>query len=257
MVTDNLRTSNINTTDKEKEGKKPKDRKETKKSKVMSIVTIVCSIFFVILLLIGSCVIFHNVYFKSFWVNGQSMYPTLNMNALDANGNLKGKNPKNPSSESGARVDYGIMDTNAFTIDNLQRFNIIVTKFSDYDSSNYVKRIIALPGESYSFTKTGDLYINGEYVEQPIGEEYIKETYMAHKTEHMSGTLKEDEYFVCGDNRGHSDDSRSHGPIKKRYIIGKAVAIEGMCTLEKKYNTQTSLYEWNCINISYHWPKFL
>ena len=68
MVTDNLRTSNINTTDKDKEGKKPKDRKETKKSKVMSIITIICSIFFVILLLIGSCVIFHNVYFKSFWV---------------------------------------------------------------------------------------------------------------------------------------------------------------------------------------------
>ena len=117
---------------------------------------------------------------------GLSMYPTLNANALDANGNLKGKNPKNPSSESGGRVDYGIMDTNAFTIDGLQRFNIVVTKFSDFDSSNYVKRIIALPGETYMFTKEGLLYINGEYVEQPIGEEYIKETYISYKSEKIT-----------------------------------------------------------------------
>lgn len=256
MVAENLKTSNINTTDSDVGNKKsPRDRKETKRSKIISILTIIFSILFVILLLVGSCVIFHNVYFKSFWVNGQSMYPTLNEYALDANGELKGKNPKNPASENGSRVDYGIMDTHSYTIDSLKRFDIVVTKFSEYDSANYVKRIIALPGESFSFTTSGDLYINDQLVEQPIGEEYIKATYISSGT--MSGTLKENEYFVCGDNRGHSDDSRSHGPIKKSYIIGKAIAVEGMCTLQQIYNESTSLREWKCINISYHWPRFL
>lgn len=257
MVSKDLKTSSINTTDNERVVKPaPKDRKETKKSRVASILTVVFSVVFVVLLLVGSCVIFHNVYFKSFWVNGQSMYPTLNEFALDANGNPKGKNPRNPASENGARVDYGIMDTHSYTIDGLKRFDIIVTKFSEFDSSNYVKRIVALPGETYSFTKEGDLYINEQYVEQPIGSEYIAETYVS-TSKYMSGTLEENEYFVLGDNRGHSDDSRGHGPIKKSYIIGKAVAIEGMCTLEKNYNQSQGMYEWRCKDIAYHWPRFL
>lgn len=80
-----------------------------------------------------------------------------------------------------------------------------------------VKRAIGLPGETISISK-GYVYINGEKLEEP----YISEN--RRKIEDMQPvTLGEDEYFVMGDNRIGSSDSRSVGPLKRDDILGKAV----------------------------------
>ena len=82
---------------------------------------------------------------------------------------------------------------------------------------NYVKRVIGLPGETVSISK-GYVYINGDRLEEP----YISEN--RRKIEDMQPvTLGEDEYFVMGDNRAGSSDSRSVGPLKRDDILGKAV----------------------------------
>lgn len=84
---------------------------------------------------------------------------------------------------------------------------------------DFIKRIIALPGESISI-QDNKYYLNG----QLLDEQYIPSTmptvpgsYMENKTI----TLKEDEYFVSGDNRTGSSDSRFWGPIDKENIVGR------------------------------------
>lgn len=82
----------------------------------------------------------------------------------------------------------------------------------------YVKRVVAVPGDTV-YIKNGSLYVNGEvidaYFNDKIAEPGLAENEL---------TLKEDEYFVIGDNCNNSEDSRSAnvGNIKKAYIIGKA-----------------------------------
>lgn len=81
-----------------------------------------------------------------------------------------------------------------------------------------IKRVIGLPGETIEFYQT-DLYIDGIKTEEP----YINEA--CHPTHCPDGrwTLKPDEYFVMGDNRNHSNDSRSFGPITRDQIMGEAL----------------------------------
>lgn len=76
-----------------------------------------------------------------------------------------------------------------------------------------IKRVIAVPGDTIEI-KNNILYVNGMRLE----EDYIKEDMITEDIEEY--TLKDDEYFVCGDNRNHSTDSRVIGPIKKDDIIG-------------------------------------
>lgn len=103
-------------------------------------------------------------------------------------------------------------------IKNYDKKDIIVLK--DSKNNLVVKRIIALPGESIS-CEEGDIYIN----DKKIVEDYIVgETQSFKKIK-----LKSNEYFVMGDNRENSIDSREYGPIQKEEIIGKVIKI-----IEKK-----------------------
>ena len=74
-----------------------------------------------------------------------------------------------------------------------------------------IKRIIGLPGEKIEYTDN-KLYIDGKYV---------KEDFKHMETMDFSTTLGEDEYFIMGDNRTNSTDSRIFGPISRDEIIGK------------------------------------
>lgn len=103
------------------------------------------------------------------------------------------------------------------------RFDIIV--FYPYGREDpddyYVKRIIGLPGETVQI-KDSVIYINNE----PLSENYRKEQYMAYNG--IAGEpllLGEDEYFVLGDNRNGSTDSRDPdtGPVKRENIDGRVV----------------------------------
>lgn len=77
----------------------------------------------------------------------------------------------------------------------------------------YIKRVIGLPGETIEITK-GKVYINGEPLEEPYLEEFMHDY---HRCE-----IPDNHYFVLGDNRDGSSDSRAWGPVPEGYIVGKA-----------------------------------
>jgi len=101
------------------------------------------------------------------------------------------------------------------------RFDVIVFYPHGRDSADYyIKRIIGLPGETVQI-KGEDIYIDGEKLEENFGKDPIAEPGMAEKPI----KLGEDEFFVLGDNRTVSEDSRYEevGPVKRENIEGRAV----------------------------------
>lgn len=94
-----------------------------------------------------------------------------------------------------------------------QRFDIVVLK---YNGERLVKRIIGLPGEKLRY-RNNKLYINGEYIKEP---KIDKKTANFNITEIGYNKIPEGYYFVVGDNRDNSLDSRSIGLIKKEQILG-------------------------------------
>ena len=107
----------------------------------------------------------------------------------------------------------------------LDRGDIVIVKYPDSGNKAYVKRIVATGGDSV-LVMDGSLYINGE----KQNESYIKESYMEYLGEGYGGdgaqyTVPERYYYVMGDNRNNSRDSRMVGPISKDEIIGHAMFI--------------------------------
>lgn len=102
-----------------------------------------------------------------------------------------------------------------YLVSEPQRGDIVVFKFPDDESQNYVKRIIGLPGETVQM-KNGVVYLNG----QPLEEEYLREAAVG-DTEVF--TVPEDCYFMMGDNRNYSHDSRkwTNHFVKREKILGK------------------------------------
>lgn len=129
-------------------------------------------------------------------------------------------------------VDGSSMETTLTDQDNLileklsyyfhdpERFDVIVFELKNDPDTHYIKRIIGLPGETVQI-KDGFVYINDELL---MGDTYCEETINYGYTAVNPITLGPDEYFVMGDNRNHSKDSRSAevGPIKRSQFIGKA-----------------------------------
>lgn len=129
-------------------------------------------------------------------VSGSSMEPTLSNN------------------------DQLILDKISYRFSEPQRFDIIVFPFQYAEKTFYVKRIIGLPGETVRVDLQGNIYINGQILNEDYGKETINFAGLA--VEPI--TLGDDEYFVMGDNRNNSSDSRdpSVGNIRRSNIIGKA-----------------------------------
>lgn len=115
--------------------------------------------------------------------------------------------------------DNLIVDKITYRFSDPQRFDIIVFPFRYEDHVYYIKRIIGLPGETVQIVD-GDIYINGEILRESYGREVIKDSGLAAEPI----VLGEDEYFVLGDNRNDSTDSRdpSVGVIHRDEIIGRA-----------------------------------
>lgn len=129
------------------------------------------------------------------------------------------------------RVDGHSMETTLYDGDNLwvdklsfrfrdpRRYEIVVFPYKYQENTYYIKRIIGLPGETIQI-KDGYVYIDGEKLDEHYGNELMDDPGIAA----TPITLGEDEYFVLGDNRNHSSDSRVDkvGVIKREDLIGRA-----------------------------------
>jgi len=116
--------------------------------------------------------------------------------------------------------DNIIVEKISYRFDNPHRFDIIVFPYQYDKKTLYVKRIIGLPGETVYIDDKGNIFINDILLHEKYGKEIIAESGVASN----AVTLGEDEYFVLGDNRNNSKDSRYEdvGFIKRGDIIGKA-----------------------------------
>lgn len=114
--------------------------------------------------------------------------------------------------------DNLICDKLSYRFKDPERFDIVIIYPDDTKSKRWIKRIIGLPGEEVRIDKEGNIYINGEILEENYGKETIQDPGLAAQTI----KLGEDEYWVMGDNRNHSSDSRVIGPVPRSRILGKA-----------------------------------
>lgn len=118
--------------------------------------------------------------------------------------------------------DNLIVDKLSYRFRDPQRFDIIVFPFKYQEKTYYIKRIIGLPGETVQIDDEGNIYINGELLDESYGREVIKPETVGLARDPI--VLGDDEYFVLGDNRNNSTDSRASlvGNIKRDDIIGRA-----------------------------------
>jgi signal peptidase I len=123
---------------------------------------------------------------------------------------------------------YATLDNNDYLIANKidyrlhapQRGDIVILRPPTNNSTDFIKRIIGLPGERI-LIRSGVVYINGHRLDEPyLPEAWVSDT---NWPDNSSGrVMGADEYFVMGDNRNRSQDSRFFGPISRDRIDGKA-----------------------------------
>ena len=150
---------------------------------------------------------------EPFVVSGNSMFPTFQ------NGN------------------YLIVDKISYKLSTPKRDDVIVFKYPNDPTKYFIKRIIGLPGETVDIngsavTIKNNKHKDGFVLDQPFVENQSQNN--------MHFELKGDEYFVMGDNRSGSSDSRYWGPLKYSFFTGRAfvrlLPIKGIGLLPGSYN---------------------
>ena len=120
--------------------------------------------------------------------------------------------------------EYLIIDEISYRFNDVQRGDIVVFRYPLDPQEYFIKRVIGLPGEAVQI-KGGNVIVYNDA--NPDGA-FVAESYLPNdlKTYGLSEdkvSLGADQYFVLGDNRGASKDSRSFGPVDKSFIIGKVL----------------------------------
>lgn len=116
--------------------------------------------------------------------------------------------------------DNLIVDKISYRFHDPERFDIVVFPFRYEENTFYIKRVIGLPGETVRIDEKGNILINGEILEESYGKEVIQSPGRAYE----DIVLADDEYFLMGDNRNNSTDSRdpSVGNVRRDEIVGRA-----------------------------------
>jgi len=118
--------------------------------------------------------------------------------------------------------DYLIIDRISWQLEEPVRGDVVVFKFPQDPSRSFIKRVIGLPGETVVLSGTTVRIINDAHPEGfLLAEEYIAEENA--RPAHTTVTLGGDEYFVLGDNRLQSADSRVWGNLPKELIVGRPI----------------------------------
>lgn len=133
---------------------------------------------------------------QPFVVSGSSMDPTFHTN------------------------EYLIVDQLSYELGSPKRGEVTVFKYPIIPSRYFIKRIIGLPGETVKITGTKvEIKEKGSDKYFTLDEPYVKFP----KESYVEMTLKDNEYFVMGDNRLASLDSRTWGPLESKFLVGKAL----------------------------------
>ncbi len=104
----------------------------------------------------------------------------------------------------------------AYDFEKISRDDVVVFYYPRDPSKSYIKRVIGLPGDNIAI-RDGRVYVNGELLDEP----YVPKMYRDVRS--MSEiTVPPNEYFVMGDHRSISSDSRDFGPVPRKLIYGKA-----------------------------------
>lgn len=139
--------------------------------------------------------------FRPFQVSGLSMFP-----------NFEDK-------------EYVLTDLISIRFQNPKLGDVIVFQAPKDADKDFIKRVIGLPRDKVSI-KNGSIYVNDQKLNE---SEYLKDTVMtyggAFLKEGQSATVPEGEYFVVGDNRSYSSDSREWGFVRKDIIIGRSLFV--------------------------------
>jgi signal peptidase I len=109
--------------------------------------------------------------------------------------------------------------TYRFGIGSIERGDLVVFWFPLDKSKSYIKRVIGIPGDTVEIHE-GQVIVNGK----PLNEDYVPPAYRDHQSAAPT-RVPDDQYFVLGDHRSSSNDSRAWGTVHRDYIYGKAVFV--------------------------------
>lgn len=278
-------------------------KRPSKAKRVLSVIgESLLLIVFTLVLSVSGQITYDYTRYSTFFVNGMSMYPTLNADAYAIGDDGTFHRGDSASDTMGLLYswrnftnssvtyycDYGMFDGKGDYLSKLKRFDVVVTYFPDdleLKDGHYVpksasdtgsapdlkiKRLIALPNETFRFDSQGDLWVKKvgsatfELQEQSfldsavktIDPDWKKQTVISNSgsayntawTSDNGLTLGEGQYFVCGDNRlrSNSTDSRIVGAIPADAIQGRAVTIIGRCSFKYYSSTKQDFHAlWN------------
>jgi len=117
--------------------------------------------------------------------------------------------------------DYLIIDELSYRLRNPERGEVIVFHYPLDPSQRYIKRVVGLPGETVEIKNSQVTITKVDGSNEVLRESYIHELYPL--TDALKMPLRLGEYFVMGDNRSHSFDSRKWGVLQENYLIGRVV----------------------------------